>query len=257
MDAATKYKMLITEYLFKHLGKNPSIVLLYKMGKMLNIDEMFNHIIKKTNLFKSLINKESDFDIEHSIDGFEALITLCKNLEVLFEILYNISPEKGVNNRIYREILKVITNIIANNNQIEYLENKLYNNPIFQKLIDTLKLDVYLGDYEGIWNIILDSTNSNIVTIFNRNKNKYNFGQILFNQVDNLIKNNLTTIRLNAVVRIMNYLLKLGDEIKKKYNVDNFYIEQFRDSYKKISDLNILNDEDIKEFKKYYETSCQ
>ena len=256
MDAITKNKMLITEYLFKHLGKNPSIVLLYKMGRMLNIDEMFNHIIKKTNLFQSLINKQSDFDIEHSIEGFEALITLSKNLETLFEILYNISPEKGVNNRMYREILKVISNIIANNNQVEYLENKLYNNPIFEKLIDTLKLDVYLGDYEGIWNIILDSTNTNIVTIFYRNKNKYNFGQILFNQVDNLIKNNLTSIRLNAVVRIMNYFLKLGDEIKKKYNVDNYYIEQFRDSYKKICDLKIFDDEDITEFKKYYETSC-
>ena len=149
----------------------------------------------------------------------------------------------------YREILKVISNIIANNNQVEYLENKLYNNPIFEKLIDTLKLDVYLGDYEGIWNIILDSTNNNIVTIFYRNKNKYNFGQILFNQVDNLIKNNLTSIRLNAVVRIMNYFLKLGDEIKKKYNVDNYYIEQFRDSYKKIQGLNQIEDEDINEFK--------
>ena len=46
----------------------------------------------------------------------------------------------------YIEILKSISNIIANNNQVEYLENKLYNNPIFEKLIDTLKLDVYLGD---------------------------------------------------------------------------------------------------------------
>ena len=165
-------------------------------------------------------------------------------------------PEKGFKNRIYREILKTISNIIANNNQVEYLENKLYNNDIFQKVIDTLKLDVYLGDYEGIWQILLDSTNSNIVTIFYRNKNKYNFGEILSNQVDNLIKNNLTYIRLNGVVKIMNYLLKLGEKVKETYNVDNYYIEQFRDSYKKISELDKKYDDDIDEFKQYYETSC-
>ena len=256
MDACTKYKMLIVEYLFKNLGKNPSIFYIYKMAKMLNTDEIFNHLLKTTTSFKNVIEDETKHNFDHSIDGFEAFITLCKNLELLFEIIYVVSPKKGICNRIYRETLKTISNIISNNNQVEYLENKLYNNPIFEKLIDTLKLDVYLGDYEGIWNIILDSTNSNIVTIFYRNKNKYNFGQILFNQVDNLIKNNLTSIRLNAVVRIMNYFLKLGDEIKKKYNVDNYYIEQFRDSYKKICDLKLFNDADIEEFKNYYGTSC-
>ena len=66
---------------------------------------------------------------------------------------------------------------INNNNQVEYLETKLYKNIIFQKIIDTLKLDVYLGDFEGIWQILLDSTNSNIVTIFYQNKNKYDFGE--------------------------------------------------------------------------------
>ena len=260
MEAVTKSKMKIFEYLFKYIGKNSSIVFLYKMGKMLNTDEMFNYLLNKTNLLKEAINKVSDGsedNFNHAINGFESFVILCKNTEYLFEIIYMISPpEKGFKNRIYREILKTISNIIANNNQVEYLENKLYNNPIFEKLIDTLKLDVYLGDYEGIWDIILDSTNSNIVTIFYRNKNKYNFGQILFNQVDNLIKNNLTTNRLNAVVRIMNYFLKLGDEIKKKYNVDNYYIEQFRDSYKKISELDKKYDDDIDEFKQYYETSC-
>ena len=73
------------------------------------------------------------------------------------------------------------------------------------------------------------------------------------NQIDNLIIKQLTGIRLNGVVRIMNLFLKMGNEIKKKYNVDNYYVEEFRDNYKKINDLEIKNDEDIDEFKKYYE----
>ena len=256
MDAASKYKIQILEYLFKYIGKNPSIVLLYKMGKMLNSDEIFNHLLNKTNLLKDAFEKESDACFEHAIDGFEAFVNLCKNPEYLFQILHIITPpEKGVKNRVFREILKTLSSIINNNNQVEYLETKLYKNIMFQKIIDTLKLDVYLGDFEGIWQILLDSTNSNIVTIFYQNKNKYDFGEILTNQVNNLIQNNLTSYRLNAVVRIMNYLLKLGEEIKKKYGGANYYVEQFRDSYKKIQGLNQIEDEDINEFKKYYETN--
>ena len=35
--------------------------------------------------------------------------------------------------------------------------------------------------------------------------------------------------------------------------MDNYYVKEFRDNYKKINDLEIKNDEDIDEFKKYYE----
>ena len=58
MDAVTKYKMLIVEYLLNNLGKNPSIFFIYKMAKMLNTDEIFNHILKKTTLFKNVIENE-------------------------------------------------------------------------------------------------------------------------------------------------------------------------------------------------------
>ena len=162
-------------------------------------------------------------------------------------------PKHGLKNRIYREILKTISNIIINNNSVEYLEQKLYKNDKFQKMLETLKQDSYLGDYEGIWQILLDCNNSSVVTIFYRNKTNYNIGDIMKNQIDNLIIKQLTGIRLNGVVRIMNLFLKMGNEIKKKYNVDNYYVEEFRDNYKKINDLEIKNDEDIDEFKKYYE----
>jgi len=253
-DESKKVKMQILEYLFKNIGKNPAVIFLIKMGKMLNTDEIFTHLLITTNLFKEALNKENNDCFSHAIDAFEAFISLCKNPDILFDMLNIISPPKyGLKNRIYREILKTISNIIINNNSVEYLEQKLYNNDKFQKILETLKQDSYLGDYEGIWQILLDCNNSSVVTIFYRNQNNYNIGDIMKNQIDNLIIKQLTGIRLNGVVRLMNLFLKMGNEIKKKYNVDNYYVEEFRDNYKKINDLEIKNDEDIDEFKKYYE----
>ena len=254
-EAAKNTKIKIFEFYFIHIGKNCCIVYLYRMGKMLKNDDMFNHIINTTNLLIDALTKEKNDNFSHAIDGFEAFMNLCENPDYLFKILNIISPpEGGLKNRIYREILKKISIIISNNNQIEYLENKLYNDAIFQKLLETLKKDTYIGDYEGIWQILLDSSNINIVTIFYKMKNKYKIGEIMFKQVDSLIKNNLVGYRLNAVVRIMNLFLKMGSEIKKKFNVENYYIDQFKDCYKKIGDLDIQDnkDEDIDEFKNYF-----
>jgi hypothetical protein len=164
-------------------------------------------------------------------------------------------PEKGLKNRIFREILKKIFVIVNGNDAIEYLENKLYNNALFQKVLETLKRDVYLGDYEGIWQILLDSNNDNIVNIFFRMKNKYNFGDIMFKQVDSVIKNYLTGNRLNGVVRIINLFLKLGVKIVNSYLSENYYLEQFRDCYKKICELRDNEDDDITEFKNYYQNN--
>ena len=232
-DSAKKAKIQILEFLFKNIGKNICIVYLYKMTKMLNKDEIFNHILNKTNLFMEAIAKECNECFGHAIDGFEEFIKLCNIPKHLFKMLIIISPpEKGLKSRIYREILKSITNIISEN-QIDYLEKKLYNSEIFQEALDTLNQDIYLGEYEGIWEILLNSSNNNIVKIFY--KNKYEVGDILTNQINNLVENNFTGMRLNVVIRIMNLFLKVGNEVKKKFNTNNYYLEQFRDAYKKIS----------------------
>jgi hypothetical protein len=52
LDNVKKAKIQILEFLFKNIGKNIAIVYLYKMTKMLNKDEIFNHILNKTSLFK-------------------------------------------------------------------------------------------------------------------------------------------------------------------------------------------------------------
>ena len=252
--ASKKVKIQILEFLFPHIAKNPCIVFLYKMARMLNNDWIFEHISITTNLFKDAFEKENDANFTHAIDGFEELIVLCSEPDLLFCMLNIITPpKKGLKNRIYREILKKIFVVVNGNDSIEYLENKLYNNTIFKQVVETLKMDVYLGDYEGIWQILLDSNNDNIVNIFFRMKNKYNFGDIMLMQIDSLINNNLIYIRLNGVVRIINIFLKLGVKIVNSYWTENYYLEQFRDCYKKICELNITdNDEDINEFKNYY-----
>ena len=254
--ASKKVKIQILEYLFPRIAKNPCIVFLYKMAKMLNNDWMFEHISITTHLFKDAFEKENDANFTHAIDGFEELIILCSDRDLLFYMLNIINPpEKGLKNRIFREILKKIFVIVNGNDAIEYLENKLYNNALFQKVLETLKRDVYLGDYEGIWQILLDSNNDNIVNIFFRMKNKYNFGDIMFKQVDSLIKNYLTGKRLNGVVRIINLFLKLGVKIVNSYLSENYYLEQFRDCYKKICELRDNEDDDITEFKNYYQNN--
>ena len=252
-EAVKQVQNQIIEFFFSNIGKNSCIVFLYKMTKMLNSDYIFNHILNNTNLLNEAITKENDDSFRHAIDGFEALLNLCKDPELLLKILNIITPpDKGVKNRIYREILKNISNIINNNNRLEYLEKKLYNDNNLGKVLEILKQDVYLGDYEGIFQILLDSNNSIIITIFYRMKNKLNIGEIMNNQVYNLVKNNMTGRRLNGVIRIMNLFIKIGNEIKKKYNVSNYYAEQFRDSYKKIIDLDLKDEEDIDEFINYY-----
>ena len=59
------------------------------MSKMLKNDDIFNHILNTTNLFKEALKREEDDDsgISHAIDGFESFIVLCTNPEYLFKML--------------------------------------------------------------------------------------------------------------------------------------------------------------------------
>jgi hypothetical protein len=60
-------------------------------------------------------------------------------------------------------------------------------------------------------------------------------------------------MRLTAVIRIMLLFIKIGEKIKIKFGGDNFYVNEFKDIYLKISQLSSLKeDEDYIEFKNYY-----
>ena len=257
-DGANQTKKNILEFLFRNIGKNISIVYLNKMASMLNNEWIFNHLLNETNLFDEALNKENDFSFNHAIDNFRNFVSLCKNPELAFSILNRASPPNTVVKRIvYQEVLTTVSEIINSNNQKEYLE-KLYSGPLFQKTIDILKEDIYLSYYEKIFEILIDSTKDNIVAIIDKNKNKFNISEIINNQIDFLISKKLTGFRLNAVIKITNLFLKIGSEIDKKNKCGNYYVEQFKDIYKKVNSLHLqyfdysINGEALKEFYKYF-----
>jgi len=232
LNEVKKIKLKYLNYLVSNLGKNVASVILLQMGKMCTTNDMFNYLLNETDLIKKAIDRDGDEVFNHCLEKFEEFMHFCKEPEYLFMILAYVSPPKfGFKKRLYYEILKVIEEL-TDNIDIKVLENSVYKGEIFGKILDTLKLDVFLGDYLGIWNLLLNDENEKIVEIFSRNT--YNIGDIFLNQVDNLIKNNLTGIRLNGVIEIMNRFLKIGEKVKAKFNKKNDYIEQLRKVYEKI-----------------------
>ena len=60
-------------------------------------------------------------------------------------------------------------------------------------------------------------------------------------------------MRLTAVIRIMTLFIKIGEKVKVQFGGDNFYVNEFKDIYKKISNLPSLeNYEEYNEFKYYF-----
>lgn len=243
--------MKCVDFMVKNLGKNISSIYLLKMGELCNNnDDIFNYLINETNLLEETLNREGD-EFGHCIEHLEEFISICKNTSLLFKILVFISPPKvRIKRIVYREILKTLNNIV-NDNNIKNLEKYLYNSIIFKKILETLKYDIWLGEYEGIWELLLNSDNQYIIKIFY--KNKYNVNKIFMEQVVNLIKNELVGNRLIAVIRIMNLFIKIGEKVKIQFGGDNFYVNEFKDIYKTISELpSIKNSEEYNEFENYF-----
>ena len=73
------------------------------------------------------------------------------------------------------------------------------------------------------------------------------------NQVNNLIEKQLLEKRLTAVIRIMTLFLKVGEKVKKQFGGDNYYVNEFKEIYSKISKvIKLKNDEDYEEFEIYF-----
>ena len=226
-------KMKCVVFMVKNLGKNISSIYLLKMGEVCNNnDDIFNYLINETNLLEETLTREAG-DFGHCIEQLEEFCSICKNPYLLFKILNSISPPKTrVKMRVYREILKTLNNII-NDNNIKMFEKYLYNGIIFEKIIETLKYNIWLGEYEGIWELLLNSDNQYIIKIFHRNK--YHVKKILEEQVDNLIYKGFIGNRLIAVKTIMNLFTKMGEKVKIQFGGYNFYANEFKDIYKTIS----------------------
>ena len=161
-------KMKCVDFMVKNLGKNISSIYLLKMGEVCNNnDDIFNYLINESNLLEMTLNREGD-EFGHCVEHLEEFISICKNPSLLFKILVFISPPKvGIKRRVYREILKTLNNII-NDNNINMFEKYLYNSIIFKKILETLKYDIWLGEYEGIWELLLNPDNQCSVKIFHK-----------------------------------------------------------------------------------------
>ena len=226
-------KMKCVDFMIKNLGKNIAGAYLLKMENISNNkNEIFNYIIKETNLLKERLQRKKDGSFGHCIDDFEKFISSCNNPELIYDILIMITtPKDRYEIRIYRILLIILTNIIKDNDT-EQLEKYIYNREIFENLLDTLSYDIWLGEYEGIWEVLLNSENKSIIKIFN--KNKYNVTEILDLQINKLFKNGLNNSRLSAVIRIMVLFLKIGEKFKKEFDCDNYYANEFKKIYIKI-----------------------
>ena len=148
-------KMKCVNFMIKNLGKNIAGVYLLKMENISNNkNEIFNYIIKETNLLKERLQiKEDTFG--HCIDVFEKFISSCNNPELIYDILILITtPKDRYEIRLYRFLLNILTNIINKDNDTEELEKYIYNKEIFGNLLDTLSYDIWLGEYEGIWEVL-------------------------------------------------------------------------------------------------------
>ena len=247
-------KMKCVDFMVKNLGKNTASLYLIKIGNTCNNkNDIFNYIINETNLIKDILQEKqkNDYDFAHCIDNLEKFLSSSNSPEFNCDILLLISiPKKQIEIRIYRDLLINLNNNIKDDNT-EKLEKYIYNSDIFKNILETLNQDIWLGEYEGIWQVLLNSQNKNIIKIFG--KNKYNVTEIFNLQVDNLIEKYLIEMRLTAVIRIMTLFLKIGEKIKNEFVGDNYYANEFKKIYLKISELsNIKNEEDYKEFENYF-----
>ncbi len=235
----------------KNLGKNIGSVYLLKMENICDNDnDIFNYIINETNLLKETL-KRNDDSFGHSIDNLEKFLSFCTSPELIFDILLLISnPNNRLERRLFRELLLKLPEIIKEKD-FEKLEKSLYGD-IFEKFLQTLKLDIWQGEYEGIWQALLNSENQSIIKIFN--KKKYNATQIFMVKVNNLIEKHLIGLNLTAVIKIMTLFLKIGEKVKNQFGGDNnYYANEFKDIYLKISEVTKLkDDEDYKEFENYF-----
>ena len=241
-------KIKYTDFLSKKYNKNVCIVHLNKMAEVLSNKDIFKYLIEETDLFISMVNKEAT-EIHHCIDSLENFVNLCEYPKILLKVLKNENFREHLNyeemrayKRIYREILKKI----LSNSQNDFIEEEIYkNHNIFKNLINLLsKID--LIEIEGIFDVLLNPDTPYIIDIFYRNP--ISIGEQFLEIAEKLYR--FEELKINAFYRIMNRFLLIGQKIKEKYNIENYYVNELKNAFQKISG----NDSDeYKELKKYFE----
>lgn len=241
-------KIKYTDFLSKKYDKNVCIVHLNKMAEVLSNKDIFKYLIEETDLFISMVNKEA-IKVHHCIDELENFVNLCEYPKSLLKVLKNENFKEHLNNRemraykrIYREILKKI----LSNSQSDFIEEEIYkNHNIFKNLINLLSR-IDLIEAEGIFDVLLNPDFPYIIDIFYRNP--IIIGEKFLEIAKNLYWSE--ELKINAVFRIMNRFLLIGQKIKEKYNIENYYVNELKNAFQCFRG----NDSDeYKELKKYFE----
>jgi len=242
---AKEIKIKYTEFLMNKYGKNICGVYLNKLLEICSKEDIFTYIIINTNLLKEVMIREVT-KIHHSIDCLEEMVGLCQNPEIFINILNDLTSSDDIilHKRLYREMLKKMINSLKG----ETVEKLLFKNLIF-RIIDLISVEniTHLSDIEGIFDILLNG-NDFIVQAFY--KNKYKVGKKFYNVIARLNQNSFIGVNMCTTLRIMNMLLSVGEKIKEKYNCENYFVNDLRESY---NILPLMDDEEFTEIKKFYQ----
>lgn len=105
---------------------------------------------------------------------------------------------------------------------------------------------IYIIEAEGIFDVLLNPDFPYIIDIFYRNP--IIIGEKFLEIAKNLYWSE--ELKINAVFRIMNRFLLIGQKIKEKYNIENYYVNELKNAFQCFRG----NDSDeYKELKKYFE----
>ena len=142
----------------------------------------------------------------------------------------------------------MIKKLVSNSSDFSTIKS-VYEGNIFKNVLDlTSYTTTYssLTEAEGIFESIVVTDNYNVIDIFY--KNKFSIKNNFLKLINYYLDNNLHGLNIDAAFRIMTMFIVLGEKIKQKYYCQNFYIQELREIYYKITSFNT---EDAQQFKKY------
>ena len=238
-------KIKIADFLAKKAGKNVCLVYLNKLMEICQNNDIVSYLLSETNLFMEMMKKEKQ--IQHIIDSLEKFISLIKDPKLILAFLNKFTTSQLIEYK--RETREMIKKLVSNSSDFSTIKS-VYEGNIFKNVLDlTSYTTTYssLTEAEGIFESIVVTDNYNVIDIFY--KNKFSIKNNFLKLINYYLDNNLHGLNIDAAFRIMTMFIVLGEKIKQKYYCQNFYIQELREIYYKITSFNT---EDAQQFKKYF-----
>ena len=247
LENEKKLKIKIADFLANKYGKNVCSVYLNKMIEICSNKDVVSYLVLEKNLYMQMVTKDRE-EVHHGIENLEKFIALSQDPKTFYYFFCEFTPQEIYNNiRISREIIKKLINPSTDLNMVKLV----YEGKIFKNILNLISMDTYpsirITEIEGIFDALLVVDNTNVIDVFY--KNKFKVKEHFSKLIDNLLNNQFYDLNMGATFRIMIMFILLGEKIRQKYNIQNFYIEEFRTIYNRV---NSIENEDAREFKKYF-----